>query len=131
MPEKVCGDRQRLHQIMVNLVNNAFKFTEEGGIYIRMYRPDIDHWAIDVMDTGLGIPKEAQQYIFEPFRQADSSVTRKYKGAGLGLSIVQHLVRLMGGEIQLKSEVDQGSTFTVTLPLVTPGEEETCPSSLH
>lgn len=131
LPEKVCGDRQRLHQIMVNLVNNAFKFTEKGGIYIRMYRPDINHWAIDVMDTGLGIPQEAQQYIFEPFRQADSSTTRKYKGAGLGLSIVQHLVQLMGGEIQLNSEVDQGSTFTVKLPLVIPGEEETCPSSLH
>ena len=131
LPEKVCGDRQRLHQIMVNLVNNAFKFTEEGGIYIRMYQTDINHWAIDVMDTGPGIPKEAQQYIFEPFRQVDGSTTRKYKGAGLGLSIVQQLTQLMGGEIRLESEVGHGSTFTVVLPLVTPGEEEICPSSLH
>ncbi|MFP4394484.1 MAG: sensor histidine kinase, partial [Anaerolineales bacterium] len=132
LPEKVCGDRQRLHQIMVNLVNNAFKFTEEGGIYIRMYRPDIDHWAIDVMDTGPGIPKEAQEYIFEPFRQVDGSTTRKYKGAGLGLAIVLQLTQLMGGEVRLESEVGHGSTFTVILPLVTPEEEEeTCPSSSH
>lgn len=133
LPEKICGDRQRLHQIMVNLVNNAFKFTEEGGIYIRMYRPDIHHWAIDVMDTGPGIPKEAQQYIFEPFRQVDGSTTRKYKGAGLGLSIVLQLTRLMGGEVRLESEVGHGSTFTIVLPLVTPEEkeEEICPSSLH
>ena len=131
LPEKVCGDRQRLHQIMVNLVNNAFKFTEEGGIYIRMYQPDIHHWAIDVMDTGPGIPKEAQEYIFKPFRQVDGSATRKYKGAGLGLSIVQQLTQLMGGEVKLESEVGHGSTFTVVLPLVTPGKEETCPSSLR
>jgi PAS domain S-box-containing protein len=118
MPDQVPGDRQRLHQILVNLVGNAVKFTDEGRIHIHIYRPNPSCWAMEVSDTGHGIPVEAQSYIFDPFRQVDDSVTREHAGSGLGLSIVKQLTNLMGGEITLTSEVKHGSTFTVTLPLV-------------
>ena len=123
VPDRVPGDRQRLHQILVNLVNNAVKFTDEGNVHIRIYRPNVSHWAMQVSDTGSGIPAEAQSYIFDPFRQVDDSVTRKHTGSGLGLAIVKQLSNLMGGEVTLTSEVGRGSTFTVTLPLV-PIQEE-------
>jgi len=118
VPTTLFGDRQRLHQILVNLVSNAIKFTEQGTVRVRGYRPDATHWALEVSDTGYGIPAEAQAHIFEPFRQADDSLTREYTGAGLGLSIVKQLTEMMGGEITLASEVGRGSTFTVVLPLV-------------
>jgi PAS domain S-box-containing protein len=123
VPDRVPGDRQRLHQILVNLVNNAVKFTDEGGVHIRIYCPNVSHWAMQVSDTGSGIPLEAQSYIFDPFRQVDDSVTREHTGSGLGLAIVKQLTNLMGGEVTLTSEVGHGSTFTVTLPLV-PIQEE-------
>jgi signal transduction histidine kinase len=76
-----------------------------------------EQWAMEVSDTGPGIPEEARQYVFDPFRQVDGSITREYRGTGLGLSIVKRLVELMGGSIRLESEVGRGSTFTLTLPL--------------
>jgi PAS domain S-box-containing protein len=118
VPVRLFGDRQRLHQILINLINNAIKFTEQGSVDMRIYMPDPTHWALEVSDTGVGIPEEAQSYIFDPFRQVDESATREYGGAGLGLSIVKQLIDLMEGEIKLESEVDQGSTFTVVLPLI-------------
>jgi PAS domain S-box-containing protein len=124
VPAVLKGDWQRLHQILINFTNNAVKFTEEGSIDIRVYMHDADHWAMAVADTGIGIPEEAQQYIFEPFRQVDDSATREYGGAGLGLSIVKQLVTLMGGWIELESEQGKGSTFTVILPLVPPESDE-------
>jgi PAS domain S-box-containing protein len=123
VPDELPSDQQRLHQILVNLVNNAIKFTEQGGVDVHIYRPDRDHWAIDVSDTGPGIPPEAQSYIFDAFRQVDGSVTRVHTGFGLGLSIVKQLTVLMGGDIRLASELGSGSTFTVVLPL-TPIQEE-------
>lgn len=120
VPATLYGDQKRLQQILVNLVNNALKFTQQGGVDVHFYRPDEGHWAIDVVDTGPGIPKEAQNYIFDPFRQVDSSATREHKGFGLGLAIVKQLVTLMGGTVIVISEVGQGSTFTVTLPLIAP-----------
>jgi signal transduction histidine kinase len=123
VPATLSGDRQRLHQILVNLVGNAIKFTEEGTVQVCVYRPDAAHWALEVSDTGYGIPPEAQSYIFDPFRQADDSVTRGHTGSGLGLSIVKQLTTLMGGEITLASEVGRGSTFTIVLPLI-PTQEE-------
>lgn len=120
MPDTFFGDRQRLYQILINLVGNAIKFTDEGTVLVCAYRFDADHWALEVSDTGSGIPPEAQLYIFEPFRQVDDSSTREYTGAGLGLSIVKQLVDLMGGDITLKSGVGHGSTFTIALPLVPP-----------
>ena len=124
VPGTLIGDWQRLHQIVINFANNAVKFTEEGGIDIRVYMHEADHWAMAVADTGIGIPEEAQQYIFEPFRQVDDSATREYGGAGLGLSIVKQLVTLMGGWIELESEEGKGSTFTVILPLAPPEGDE-------
>jgi signal transduction histidine kinase len=117
LPSFLLGDRDRLQQILVNLVGNAIKFTENGQIDVRLFRPDASHWAIRVADTGMGIPREAQAYIFEPFRQVDGSLTRQHGGTGLGLTIVQQLVHLMGGEIKLESEIGRGSTFTIVLPL--------------
>jgi PAS domain S-box-containing protein len=118
VPATLPGDRQRLHQILVNLVSNAIKFTEQGTVHVRVYRPDAAHWALEVSDTGCGISPEAQSHIFDPFGQVDDSVTtREHTGFGLGLSIVRQLIVLMGGEIRLASKVGRGSTFTVLLPL--------------
>ena len=117
MPEIIAGDSQRLQQILVNLVNNSVKFTEKGGIHVRILRNDKDHWAIEVTDTGSGISDQEIPYIFETFRQVESFTTRQHGGFGLGLSIVKQLVELMNGEITVKSELGKGSTFTVTLPL--------------
>lgn len=116
IPDVLVGDIQRITQVLVNLVNNAVKFTEQGEISIRLFRFDAKRWAIEVTDSGLGIPLEAQAYIFEPFRQVNMLVTRQYGGIGLGLSIVKRLVLLMQGEIYLHSVVNKGSTFTVILP---------------
>ncbi len=118
LPPVVYGDPQRLKQIFINLANNAIKFTEEGAITIAARRANADHWAITVSDTGIGIPEEAREYIFDPFRQVDSSMTREHKGTGMGLAIVKQLTHLMGGSVVLESELGQGSTFTVQLPIV-------------
>lgn len=118
VPATLSGDRKRLHQILVNLINNALKFTQKGGISVHFYRLDDEYWAIDVADTGPGIAPEIQTSIFEPFRQGDSSATREHTGFGLGLSIVKQLTTLMGGSVSVISEVGFGSTFTVKLPLV-------------
>lgn len=117
LPATLSGDETRLRQILINLIGNAIKFTKIGTIRTRLYCPDAEHWAMEVTDTGLGIPKEAQQYIFEPFRQVDGSITREHGGTGLGLSIVKRLTDLLGGQVILESEIGQGSTFTVVLPL--------------
>ncbi|GAB4277452.1 MAG: hypothetical protein Kow0080_28450 [Candidatus Promineifilaceae bacterium] len=118
-PDFVVGDYKRVEQVLSNLVVNALKFTENGRITITIYRADDSHWALQVRDTGIGIAKEEQAFIFEPFRQADESMARKFGGVGLGLAIVQQLTNVMGGTIELESEVGKGSTFTITLPLQT------------
>ncbi|MBN1284444.1 MAG: PAS domain-containing protein [Anaerolineae bacterium] len=123
IPETLHGDPQRLEQILINLTGNAIKFTEQGWVKVHLYRSDLDYWAIEVSDTGAGIPQEAHSYIFESFRQVDDSVTRKHQGSGLGLSIVKQLTTLMGGEISLESEVGKGSTFKIVLPFA-PLQEE-------
>ncbi|MBK9207704.1 MAG: hypothetical protein IPL71_05150 [Anaerolineales bacterium] len=117
MPETLTGDMQRLQQIMINLVGNAIKFTAKGEIHLSLRRPIPEQWVIQVSDTGVGIPAEAQSYIFDAFRQIDNSITRENRGSGLGLSITKQLVELMGGEINLQSEVGKGSTFAITLPI--------------
>jgi signal transduction histidine kinase len=117
MPESITGDARRLQQILINLVNNSAKFTEKGGIHIRILRNVPDHWTIEVTDTGLGIASEEIPYIFETFRQVENSTIRKHGGFGLGLAIVKQVVELMQGEIAVKSELGKGSTFTIKLPL--------------
>lgn len=125
MPITLIGDRERIQQILFNLVSNALKFTERGTVAVSFYPTNAAHWAIEVADTGPGIPTEAQIYIFEAFRQVDGSVTRRHGGVGLGLSIVKQLVDLMGGQISLESTEGQGSIFTVLLPLQIPQDSLT------
>jgi PAS domain S-box-containing protein len=117
VPLTVPGDPDRVQQILVNLVNNAIKFTEQGTVHVRLFRPNPTHWALQVSDTGIGIAAKDQANIFEPFRQLENSITHDQPGSGLGLSIVKQLTNLMGGYITLKSQVNRGSTFTVFLPL--------------
>ena len=117
VPSEIMGDERRLRQILINLMGNAIKFTREGSVNVRLLQPTSEHWAIQVQDTGVGIPKDAQGYIFEPFRQVNSAITRDNRGVGLGLSITKQLVELMGGRIMLESEPGQGSTFTIILPI--------------
>jgi len=120
LPEVLNGDAARLQQILLNLVNNSIKFTEHGTIHVKLFCTHENKWGIQVSDTGSGIPESEIPYIFETFRQVEGTATRVHGGFGLGLSIVKQLVNLMNGEIAVKSKVDAGSLFTVTLPLVVP-----------
>lgn len=123
-PPTVWGDVDRVRLILTNLVDNAIKFTEQGQVVVRLLNADAARWALQVADTGQGIPPEAQPHIFEPFWQVDGSPTRQSnRGVGLGLSIVKQMTGTMGGEITLNSQPGVGSTFTVTLPLeMKPGQ---------
>jgi len=118
LPDRIIGDPDRLKQIALNLLSNAIKFTHEGHIDLTLQRREKTLWELIVSDTGIGIPATAQEYIFDSFRQVDGSSRREYGGTGLGLSIVRHLSLLMGGTIRVQSEIGQGSTFTVLLPLI-------------
>jgi signal transduction histidine kinase len=120
LPERLWGVPATVEQILIHLVRNAIKFTETGSIGVDMYNVDETHWALRVTDTGIGIPREHQVAIFEPFSQVDESISRKYDGVGLGLSIVKRLTAALGGVIRVESEPGQGSRFTVTLPYVKP-----------
>ncbi|MCP4425827.1 MAG: hypothetical protein GY803_15145 [Chloroflexi bacterium] len=124
IPPVLVGDPPRIQQVMINLVGNAIKFTQEGSVTISVFLPDESTWAFAVKDTGPGIPEEAQSYIFDAFRQVDGSTTRRHEGFGLGLSIVHKLTTLMKGRVKLESTAGQGSQFTVILPLATPSQEE-------
>ncbi|MBI5667302.1 MAG: PAS domain S-box protein [Chloroflexi bacterium] len=125
LPACVTGDHARLKQVVINLLSNAFKFTEAGEVRLQVSRNDRESWKIIVSDTGIGIPAHAQDTVFEEFRQLDSTSRRQYSGTGLGLAIVRRLVLMMGGSIRLKSETGKGSTFSITLPLVTGTEAVT------
>jgi signal transduction histidine kinase len=115
------ADGQRLRQIVLNLVSNALKFTEKGGVTLRCSVLErYDMLRISVHDTGIGISPAALDYIFEAFRQADGSTTRRFGGTGLGLTIARKLVELQGGEVAVESVVGQGSTFSFTLPIASP-----------
>lgn len=120
LPETLWGIPSRVEQILFHLVSNAIKFTEVGSVTVTLFRLDESRWSMRVADTGIGIPKEYRESIFEPFRQVDETVAREYGGVGLGLSIVKRLTSSMKGTIRVESELGQGSTFTVTLPLVEP-----------
>ena len=121
VPEALVGDPARLRQILVNLVGNALKFTDFGEIVIAVgvtKRADQEIWLrFNVSDTGIGIPSDKQQKIFEAFSQADGSTTRRYGGTGLGLTISTQLVSMMGGSIAVQSEPGRGSTFHFTIQL--------------
>jgi len=115
VPEKLVGDPGRLRQVIVNLVGNAIKFTDYGSVVVSATLSSEDSGSAElrfqVKDTGIGIPRDKKQYIFEAFTQADGSATRKYGGTGLGLSICSKLVELMGGKIWVESEPGEGSAF--------------------
>jgi signal transduction histidine kinase/ligand-binding sensor domain-containing protein/CheY-like chemotaxis protein len=122
VPDRVVGDQHRMAQVLVNLIGNAVKFTEAGHVLLSVTRDDCDAPGIallrfTVQDTGIGIAQEHHARIFEPFRQADGSTTRRYGGTGLGLSISVRIVKRMGGWLTVESEAAKGSTFSFTAPL--------------
>jgi two-component system, sensor histidine kinase and response regulator len=118
VPERLKGDMGRLRQVLVNLVGNAVKFTEQGEVTVDVEKQAEDDSGVllhfRVRDTGIGIPKEKQEMIFDAFTQADSSSTRNYGGTGLGLAITSRLVELIGGKLWVESELGEGSTFHFT-----------------
>jgi signal transduction histidine kinase/CheY-like chemotaxis protein len=116
-PRRVIGDAGRIRQILVNLVGNAIKFTEQGHVMIDVEGGEAEGFRISVRDTGIGIPAAKQTSLFEKFTQADNSTTRRFGGTGLGLAISKELVELMGGAIGVSSAPEQGSTFWFTLRL--------------
>ena len=118
LPPTVRTDATRLKQVLKNLIANAIKFTARGAVTLRIAPDGAGRVAFAVSDTGIGIPPDKQQIIFEAFQQADGSTSRQYGGTGLGLSISRQLARLLGGELRLSSAPGQGSTFTLVLPLV-------------
>ncbi|WP_198651368.1 response regulator [Dyella sp. C11] len=115
-PAMIESDRQRIEQVIRNLLSNAFKFTERGGVKLDVFADKHDNVVFAVTDTGIGIAPDQQKKIFDAFQQADGTISRKYGGTGLGLSISLELSRLLGGSIGVESTLDQGSTFTFTLP---------------
>ncbi len=112
----VVGDRLRLRQVVTNLISNAIKFTTSGGVEVSLSSPSPEWVEILVKDTGIGIPPEQLNHIFEAFRQGDQTTTREYPGTGLGLALCDSLVRLMKGTISVKSQLDEGSTFSIQIP---------------
>ncbi|OPH59389.1 histidine kinase [Paenibacillus ferrarius] len=137
VPNVMLTDGQRLQQIVKNLLSNAFKFTEQGSVTMRialaepsrvqelLHRdPEEPVLAISITDTGIGIPIDKQQVIFEAFRQVDGTTNRQYGGTGLGLSICREFTRLLGGSIVVKSEVNKGSTFTLYIPNAPESDQE-------
>ncbi|HHF3265235.1 ATP-binding protein [Vibrio alginolyticus] len=135
LPTEVQGDATRLKQVLNNLLSNAIKFTERGHVKLLVALSRLDgetaHIRFRVVDSGIGIAKEHQQAIFERFQQADGSTTRKYGGTGLGLAIAAQLVNLMGGEIQLTSELGLGSCFEFSIPVAVINAQSTYTDQLN
>ncbi|MCI0710034.1 MAG: ATP-binding protein [Chloroflexi bacterium] len=123
VPQTLIADADRVKQITINLISNAIKFTDQGYVKVNVASNN-DRWTLVVEDTGTGIPSHMHHTIFEQFRQVDSSSERKHRGTGLGLAIVQKLTLLMNGTVELSSELNKGTTFTVTLPLVAESEAQ-------
>lgn len=119
---RISTDGGKLRQVLVNLAGNAIKFTEQGSVTVRVRPVDDGSISLQVEDSGIGIPEEKLETVFEPFRQADSGTTRKYGGTGLGLTISRSIVELIGGRISVSSEEGKGSVFTVLLPVGEGGE---------
>lgn len=119
-PFRLVGDARKLKQILVNMVGNAVKFTEHGGVRLAVGAEQVGELSctlqFEITDTGIGIPAEAQAHIFEQFTQADGSVTRRYGGSGLGMTIVRNLVQLMGGQVDFTSRESEGTSFHIRLP---------------
>jgi len=127
LAENFCGDPGRMRQVLINLVANAIKFTDQGAVSISARNAGEGRVRIEVSDTGIGIAPESQEHIFDSFTQADSSTTRRFGGSGLGLAICKKLIQLLGGEIGVDSKPGVGSLFWFELPL----GEATAPVALH
>ncbi len=122
---QITSDAGRIQQILYNLLSNAVKFTPDGGVVELTLRPtEAGGVRVSVRDTGIGIPPEKMSMVFEAFRQLDESITREHTGTGLGLAISKELVTLLGGTIEVQSEVGKGSVFTVVLPAASPTRED-------
>jgi CheY-like chemotaxis protein/signal transduction histidine kinase len=130
VPDTLNTDGQRLQQILKNLLSNAFKFTDQGEVELSIALHD-DKLRFSVRDTGIGIPPEQQDVIFEAFRQADGSTSRTYGGTGLGLSISRELALLLNGKVSVASAAGKGSTFTVEVPLMLEAESTTAVAKLE
>ena len=113
---KVFNDPVRLQQLLINLISNAIKFTEDGSVFVELYELNEDKIIIIVKDTGIGISELDLKYIFQAFRQVNQTKSRPYQGTGIGLAIVKDLLNLMGGAIDVESLLGEGSTFRVELP---------------
>ncbi|MBF0381690.1 MAG: response regulator [Magnetococcales bacterium] len=118
LPNQLIGDPQRLRQILLNFLSNAIKFSEQGKIILTATQVDKKLLRLSVSDTGIGIPEDRIKTIFEPFKQAETSTTRRFGGTGLGLSICQKLVKIMEGKIWVESKPGEGSTFHFEIPLL-------------
>jgi PAS domain S-box-containing protein len=116
-PQRIETDARRLQQILKNLLSNAFKFTSRGSVTLRIAVEGAARLSFAVTDTGIGIPEDKQEVIFEAFKQADDTTSRQYGGSGLGLAISREFARLLGGEIRVQSRPGEGSTFTLFIPL--------------
>lgn len=131
----VLGDRTRIQQILMNLVGNAFKFTSRGEIQVDATCTELDSgkisFVIQVQDTGIGIPPEKLGSIFDKFTQADETITRRFGGSGLGLSIVRALAQRMGGDVSVKSELGRGSCFTVSFTLPKTQKSDAKKTKIH
>lgn len=130
LPKLIYGDMARLRQVLINLVANAVKFTNQGGVYlVASSLPTADNKLVvefTVKDTGIGISPEKCDRLFQPFSQLDSSMTRKYGGTGLGLAICKSLVGMMGGDIRVESMEEKGATFVFTIQVAVPEDELAC-----
>ena len=119
VPKTMCSDPVRLKQCLINLINNAVKFTDQGHIHVNVYTrqvDDIPYICFDVEDTGIGIPSDRLNSIFEEFAQLESGTTRRFDGTGLGLAITKQLAHLLGGELTVTSEIGKGSVFSLVVP---------------
>ena len=110
------SDRKKITKILISLLSNAFKFTPRGAVVASLEVRD-GRAVYSVRDTGIGIPADAQQMVFDEFRQLDGSATRRYGGSGLGLALSRRIARLLGGDIALASTSGEGSTFSVEIPI--------------
>ncbi|WFB57147.1 HAMP domain-containing sensor histidine kinase [Paenibacillus sp. BR1-192] len=119
-PVKVTADHDQLNQVWTNIIGNSIKFSKDGGVINVSIKQDMNNVTVRISDTGIGISLEDQKRIFERFFKTDRSRSRKYEGSGMGLAIVKQIVSLHQGDIRVESEPGQGTTFIVTLPIMTP-----------